>query len=96
METCIEKIHTKYDPLMDVLKKGWKVNQIITITFWVREAMHKQFTEKINNLTLSKYAIKNFDKVGTPKHHKTFHKSKGYPILNKRKLNNRQHITPPP
>jgi len=85
--------HTKYDPLINTIQNnGWKTNPLITITAGVRGDMHEHSISKPTNLNIPKQTIKTLMK----NIHQNAIKYLIYLILNKRKLENKQTLVPPP
>ena len=92
-EQAITNKHTKYDPLINNVENyGWKTNPLITITAGVRGGIHEHSIEQLDKLELPKSSIKSLMK----NIHQNAIKYLTYLILNKRKLDNKQNIVPPP
>jgi hypothetical protein len=93
LEQAITQKHAKYDPLInDIQRKGWKENPLITITAWVRGAIHEQSIKKLEHLNIPKTSIKSLMK----NIHQNAIKYLTYLVLNKRKLDNKQNTVAPP
>ena len=85
--------HTKYDPLItNIQNYGWKTTPLITIIAGVRGAIHEHSIEQLNKLKLPKSSINTLMKYI----HQNLIKYLTYLVLNKRKLDNKQVIVPPP
>ena len=92
-EQAITQKHVKYDPLINAIRnKGWKTKPLITITAWVRGAIHEQSINKLVDLNIPKTNIKNLVK----NIHQNAIKYLAYLVLNKRKLDNKQTTIAPP
>jgi hypothetical protein len=83
----------KYGPLINTLQNnGLQTNPIITITAGVKGAIHEHSINKLTKLKISKSNIKSL-----MKHiHQNAIKYLTYLVLNKRKLDKKQTLVPPP
>ena len=92
-EQALMHKHTKYDPLITTIQNnGWKTNPLVTITVGVRGAIYEHSIDKLTKLKIPKNNIKSLMK--NP--HQNAIKYLTYLVLNKRKLENKQTLVPPP
>ena len=82
-EQTITQKHDKYDSLINAIRnKWWKMKPHITITSWVRGAIHEQSIAKLDGLKIPKSSIKSLMK----NLHQNAIKYLTYLVLNKRKI----------
>ena len=92
-EQALMHKNTKYDPLINTIQNnGWKTKPLITITARVRGAIHEHSVDKRTKLKIPETNIKSLMK----NLHQNAIRYLTHPILNTRKLDNKQTPVPPP